>query len=107
AEADPHSPRERSPEGAVLVSPESPQQAAQALEEAGAFQPPPALLNLAQRFGLSRFEREILLLCAALELDTRIGHLCAAAQHNPQQTYPTFALALALFDDPAWDVLSP
>src|SRR5207237_1048244 len=26
---------------------------------------------------------------------------------NPQQAYPTFALALALFDRPAWDVMSP
>jgi hypothetical protein len=62
---------------------------------------------LAQRFGLSRFERDVLLLCVAMELDTRIGSLCARAQDDPSRPYPTFALALTLFDDPVWDVLSP
>jgi len=56
---------------------------------------------------LSRFERDVLLLCAGIELDTRLAGLCALAQHDPRQTSPTFALALALFDDPAWDALSP
>jgi hypothetical protein len=81
--------------------------AAKAMEEAEKSEPPPALLLLAQRLGLSRFERDILLLCAALELDTRIARLCAFAQGDPGRAYPTFALALALFDDPAWDALSP
>lgn len=42
-----------------------------------------------------------------MELDSEIASLCAQANGNPQQTYPTFALAMRLFDDPAWDVLSP
>ena len=67
----------------------------------------PALLILSQRLGLTRFEQELLLLCIAMELDTRIASLCARAQDNPNKPYPTFALALALFDNPAWDVLSP
>jgi hypothetical protein len=62
---------------------------------------------LGQRLGLSRFERDVLLLCAALELDTRTAALCARAQDDPSRPYPTFALALALFENPAWDVLSP
>jgi hypothetical protein len=33
--------------------------------------------------------------------------LCAAAQGDAQKAYPTFALALALFDRPSWDVVSP
>ena len=69
--------------------------------------PPPALHLLAQRFGLSPFEQDVLLLCAGMELDTRIAGLCAQAQGNSNRPYPTFALALALFDQPAWDVLSP
>lgn len=69
--------------------------------------PPPALLLLSQRLGLSVFEQEILLLCAAMELDTRIAGLCAQAQNNLNAPYPTFALAFALFDEPAWEVLSP
>jgi hypothetical protein len=81
--------------------------AAKAMEAAAATDPPPALLILGQRFGLSPFEREVLLLCAAMELDTRVAGLCALAQDNPNRPYPTFALALALFEDRSWDVLSP
>jgi SpoVK/Ycf46/Vps4 family AAA+-type ATPase len=82
-------------------------QAAEAMAAAKEMGPVPALELLGRRFGLSRFEREVLLLCAAAELDTRIAGLCARAQDDPQRPYPTFALALALFDDPAWEVLSP
>ena len=62
---------------------------------------------LAQRLGLTEFERNTLLLCAAMELDTRVAVLCARAQGEAARPYPTFELALALFDDPAWEVLSP
>lgn len=79
----------------------------EAMPEAGAAEHTPALLLLAQRLGLTEFERSTLLLCAAMELDTRIAGLCARAQGEPARPYPTFALALALFDNPAWDVLSP
>jgi hypothetical protein len=68
---------------------------------------PPALIALSQRLGLSRFEREILLLCVAMELDTRIAALCAHAQNDTNRPYPTFALALMLFDDPPWEALAP
>ncbi|RUL78933.1 ATP-binding protein [Dyella choica] len=70
-------------------------------------QVPPALLLLAQRLGLSDFERQVLLLCIGMELDTRIPALCAQAQHDPGKPWPTFALALSLFDQPSWDALSP
>jgi hypothetical protein len=83
------------------------EQASTDLKQAESIEPPPALLILGNRLGLSRFEQALLLLCAAIELDTRIAGLCAQAQQNPNQNFPTFALALALFDDPAWDVLSP
>ena len=82
-------------------------QAASDMAAAEATEPRPALVVLGQRLGLSRFERQTLLLCAAIELDTRVGALCARAQDNPHQSYPTFALALTLFDEPAWDALSP
>jgi hypothetical protein len=84
-----------------------------AMAAAEAADPPPALVILSRLLGLSRFEMEILLLCAAMELDMRTAGLCARAhtrlkdssdQPNP---YPTFALALTLFDDPAWVALSP
>jgi hypothetical protein len=68
--------------------------------------PPPALAILAARFELTFFETDLLLLCVAFELDVRIADLCARAHDDSQRPYPTFALALTLFDDPAWDVTS-
>jgi hypothetical protein len=68
---------------------------------------PPALNVLSRRLGLSDFERMTLLLCAAMELDTRVGALCARAQSHSGRAYPTFALALSLFERPSWDVMSP
>ncbi|MGD1942036.1 MAG: ATP-binding protein [Leptolyngbyaceae cyanobacterium] len=82
-------------------------QAAAAMAEAAQASPSPALIQLAQRFGLSEFEQQVLLLCTAMELDTRIASLCARVQGLPEPGYPTFALALSLFEAPAWDVLSP
>jgi len=81
--------------------------AATALQEAESASPPPAMALLAQRLGLSRFEQQVLLLCAAMELDTRFGSLCARVHGNPAMAYPTFALAMTLFEEPAWDALSP
>ena len=68
---------------------------------------PSALEVLSDRLGLSQFEQNVLFLCAAMELDTRFAGLCARAQDDPQKNFPTFALALALFDQPSWDALSP
>jgi len=82
-------------------------QAAINMEEAGKVEPPPALIMLSQRLGLSRFEQDLLLLSAAMELDTRMEGLCSRAQDDMARPYPTFALGLALFDNPSWDALSP
>jgi hypothetical protein len=67
---------------------------------------PPALVMLTQRLGLTPFERDILLLCAAMELDTGMAALCARAQ-DQARPYPTFALALTVLEDPTWEALSP
>lgn len=69
-------------------------------------EPPPAMLILSRQLGLTRFEREVLLLCAAMELDGKTAALCAKAQDNAFKPYPTFALALKLFEHPEWDALS-
>jgi len=82
-------------------------EAAAAMQEAAGSDPPPALVILGRRLGLVRFEEDVLLLCAAMELDTRTAALCARAQADPGRPYPTFALALALFDEPVWEALSP
>jgi hypothetical protein len=94
---------------AAKVTEEQIAQAAAAMAQAeSAMQPPPALVTLSERFGLSPFERNLLLLCAAMEFDTRIPSLCARAQDDESRRYPTFALALALFPESAtWDSLSP
>ena len=86
------------------------EQIAQLEKEMKAFEdttPPPALITLRQQLNLSPFEGNVLLLCTAMELDTRIAGLCARAQDDLQRAYPTFALALIVFDDPAWEALSP
>lgn len=81
--------------------------AAREMSRAESLSPPPAMVILSQRLGLSPFEQKLLLLCAAIELDTSIGALCARAQDNAHQNYPTFALAFTLFEDASWDILSP
>ncbi len=68
---------------------------------------PWAMDMLGERLGLSQFEQNLLLFAAAPELDTRIASLCARAHDDPQKPFPTFALAITLFDDAAWDALSP
>jgi hypothetical protein len=68
---------------------------------------PPALLQLETTLGLSSFERDLLLLCAAVEFDSSFAALLGKAQSDPGRTAPTFALAMSLLDDPTWDALSP
>ena len=63
---------------------------------AAQMQPAPALVLLGQQLGLSSFEQDILLLCAAPELDMRVASLCAQAHSDANRAYPTFALALSL-----------
>ena len=69
--------------------------------------PAPALEVLTQTFGLSQFERAILLLCAGMELDSSFSALCAKAQGEPSRPYPTFSLALAALPRAHWSALSP
>jgi hypothetical protein len=69
--------------------------------------PPPALERLCAAFGLSNFEREIVLMCAGVELDSSFGDVLAEAQKDPRRNYPTFGLALGAFADAHWSALSP
>ncbi len=70
-------------------------------------EPPSALDALCTGFGLSPFERNVLLLCAGIELDSTFAPLSAAAQGEPSRTYPTFSLALAALPDAHWSALAP
>jgi ATPase family associated with various cellular activities (AAA) len=68
---------------------------------------PPALDLVCAAFGLSRFERDVLLLCAGVELDSSFPALCAAAHGVPERDYPTFGLALAALPDAHWSAITP
>jgi hypothetical protein len=68
---------------------------------------PSALDVLSSAFGLSPFERQILVLCCGIELDAVFPALCAAAQGDPARPFPTFGLALGALDGPHWSALAP
>lgn len=66
-----------------------------------------ALDTVCSCFGLSAFERRIIVLCAAPELDGRFEEVLAAVQGDSGRGYPTFGLALAVFPDAHWSALTP
>ncbi|WIX99167.1 ATP-binding protein [Amycolatopsis mongoliensis] len=63
-----------------------------------------ALETVRACFALTRFERDVLVLTAAMELDPGTPARCAAASGRP---FPTFSLALAALRDPHWSALTP
>jgi hypothetical protein len=67
---------------------------------------PPALEALGAIFCLSPFERDTLLLCAGMELDSKFRPLCAAAQGEPNRPWPTWSLALAALPNPHWSAIT-
>jgi hypothetical protein len=78
------------------------------LEDAAAAMPSPSALDLlCTKFGISEFERDVILLCAGVELDSRFAALCARAQGDPANPYPTFSLALAVLPLAHWSALTP
>jgi hypothetical protein len=58
-------------------------------------------------YGLSGFERRIVVLCAAPELDGNFRDVLTAVHQDPSQAEPTFGLALAVFPEPHWSALTP
>jgi ATPase family associated with various cellular activities (AAA) len=68
-------------------------------EAAKALPAPAALDRVCASFGLSDFERDLLLLCAGVELDGAFAELCGGQ--------PTFGLALAALPGAHWSALSP
>src|SRR5262249_14862831 len=82
--------------------------ATRAFKQAAATMPSPAALDMICRmFGLTSFERNLLVLCAAVELDSSFATLCATAQGDPARAFPTFSLALAALPDAHWSAMSP
>jgi hypothetical protein len=66
----------------------------------------PAVDRVARIFGLSAFERQLLLLAAAVELDGDVAALVAALQDGADPR-PTFGLALSALPGAHWDALAP
>ncbi|MFZ4442578.1 MAG: ATP-binding protein [Planktothrix agardhii] len=66
-----------------------------------------SLQQVCRIFGLSTFERDLLMICAGMELDASFASLCALAQGDSQKLYPTFSLALSSLDSPHWNALTP
>ena len=67
---------------------------------------PPAIDRLCDIFDLSPFEREILLMCAGVEMDSLLARLCGEATGTPGRPTVTFGLAMAAFPLPHWSALT-
>lgn len=65
----------------------------------------PAIDHLTQVFGLSTFERDLLLLCAGIEMDSGIAARLAEADGRRSQV--TFGFAMATLNEPHWSALTP
>jgi len=68
---------------------------------------PSAIDVLGAKFRLSPFERDLLLLCAGVELDSRIAALCSAAHGDPARRYPTLSLGMAVLPGAHWSAMTP
>jgi hypothetical protein len=88
---------------AMLLGPDAPSPGT----EGAAEQASSSLDTVCACFGLSGFERRIVVLCAAVELDGQFGQVLATAQGDPARAYPTFGLALAVFPGAHWSALAP
>ncbi|MFD9339307.1 ATP-binding protein [Streptomyces sp. NPDC060028] len=99
-------PADRTRSGAHTPTADELAAAAARIAEAEAAVPPPPLVALARQLGLSRFERDVLLMCLAEELAPAMGALFAAAHGSEAMAFPTFGLALAVLPVPSWEAIS-
>jgi hypothetical protein len=68
---------------------------------------PSPFSRLVSGFDLSSFEADILVLAAAVELDSDVCELCAAMQGDKRFRYPTFGLAMASLANAHWSAIQP
>ncbi|MDB5940243.1 MAG: putative ATPase, family, partial [Polaromonas sp.] len=81
---------------------------ASTLESARTAMPAPAAIDqLADGFGLSGFERDVLLLCAGVEMDAQFAAQCETAAGEARRPGASFGLALAALASPHWSALAP
>jgi hypothetical protein len=82
--------------------------AQQSIEQACADLPSAAAIDqLSESFALSAFERDVLLLCAGVEMDSGLAAQCATSGEPSGRPFVTFALALARLEQPHWSALTP
>ncbi|QID17620.1 ATP-binding protein [Nitrogeniibacter mangrovi] len=75
------------------------------LERCAARLPAPAAIDsLVERFALSGFERDILLLAAGFEMDAALARLC---RETTDQPHASFGLAMAVLPDAHWSAIAP
>ena len=62
---------------------------------------------LVRLFGLSDFERDLLVLCAGVELDAAMARMVASAEDGGPPRPPSFGLALAALPEAHWSAVTP
>ena len=79
-----------------------------AIVQANAAMPAPAAIDIVcELFGLSRFERSLLLLCCGVELDAQLAAACARIHGSETRRNASFGLALAALPEGHWSALTP
>lgn len=94
---------------ALMTAIQAPEKKAAAAENCAAWlssEPCFALRRLQTIFGLSSFERDLLVLCAGAGLEKRFLSACAAAHEDRSAVWPTFGLALCVLQEPHWSAIS-
>ncbi len=83
-----------------------PPEAARQAKPSGSLEPPAAIDVLASAFGLSAFERDLVLLCAAVEMEAAIADRCAAIL-GASRPFVTYGLAMSTLEDAHWSAFAP
>ncbi|WP_446745331.1 ATP-binding protein [Silvibacterium acidisoli] len=65
-----------------------------------------ALEHVERAFALSRFERDLLLLCAGASLESRFAAACSVLHQCKEAAWPTLGLALSTLEEPHWSAIS-
>lgn len=65
---------------------------------------PAAIDTLSERFGLSPFERDVVLLIAGVEMDAALARAC---RDSSGHAFATFGLAMAALPEPHWSAIAP
>jgi predicted nucleic acid-binding protein len=68
---------------------------------------PPAIDWISQFFVLSVFERDVLLLCAGVEMDSQLAAMCAGSGGGGPRACVTFAFASSALPGAHWSALAP